>query len=76
MSCTSLIFRRPIPADYERVMAVMVAWWGDRDLLPMLPKVFFAHFRGASLIVEHEDELGGVVGRILPPGSGSTRRSR
>lgn len=57
MSCTGLTFRRPIPGDWERVMAVMPAWWNGRDLRAMLPRVFFEHFRGTSLLVEHEDKL-------------------
>jgi ribosomal protein S18 acetylase RimI-like enzyme len=57
VSCTSLIFRRPIPDDWERVVAVMPDWWDGRDLRAMLPKVFFEHFRGTSLLVEHEDRL-------------------
>jgi len=67
VSCTSLTFRRPIPADYERVMGVMVAWWDGRDLRPLLPKIFFEHFRSTSLVVEHEDELiGFLVGFLCP----------
>ena len=67
MSYTSLTFRRPIPADYERVMGVMVAWWDGRDLRPLLPKIFFEHFRSTSLVVEHEDELiGFLVGFLCP----------
>jgi ribosomal protein S18 acetylase RimI-like enzyme len=61
VSCTSLIFRRPIPDDWDRVMAVMPGWWDGRDLRPMLPKVFFEHFRGTSLLVEHEDRLVGFL---------------
>jgi ribosomal protein S18 acetylase RimI-like enzyme len=57
MSCTSLVFRRPIPDDWERVMAVLPSWWDGRDLRALLPKVFFEHFRGTSLLVEHEDML-------------------
>ena len=57
MSCTSLIFRRPIPDDWERVVAVLPSWWDGRDLRALLPKVFFEHFRGTSLLVEHEDTL-------------------
>jgi ribosomal protein S18 acetylase RimI-like enzyme len=65
--CTTLIFRRPIPADYERVMGVMVAWWDGRDLRPLVPKVFFEHFRSMSLVVEFEDELlGFLVGFLCP----------
>jgi ribosomal protein S18 acetylase RimI-like enzyme len=67
VSCTLLTFRRPIPADYERVMGVMVAWWDGRDLRPLLPRIFFEHFRSTSLLVEHEDELVGfLVGFLCP----------
>ena len=67
MSCTSLIFRRPIPDDWDRVLAVMPEWWGGRDLRAMLPEVFFEHFRTTSLVVEHEDELVGfLVGFSCP----------
>lgn len=61
MSCTSLTFRRPIPDDYDRVMAVMVEWWGGRDLRVMLPRIFFEHFRTTSLVAEHEDRLVGFL---------------
>jgi ribosomal protein S18 acetylase RimI-like enzyme len=57
VSCTSLVFRRPIPDDWERVMAVLPSWWDGRDLRALLPKIFFEHFRGTSLLVEHEDAL-------------------
>ena len=67
MSCTSLIFRRPIPDDWERVVAVMPSWWDGRDLRELLPKVFFEHFRSSSLLVEHEDRLVGfLVGFLCP----------
>lgn len=61
MSCSSLTFRRPIPDDYDRVMAVMVEWWGGRDLRVMLPRIFFEHFRTTSLVAEHEDRLVGFL---------------
>lgn len=67
MSCTSLTFRRPIPADWDRVMVVMPEWWGGRDLRGMLPKVFFEHFRHTSLVAEHEDLLVGfLIGFFCP----------
>ena len=67
VSCTSLIFRRPIADDWARVQAVMPEWWGGRDLRAMLPEVFFEHFRTTSLVVEHEDELiGFLVGFPCP----------
>jgi ribosomal protein S18 acetylase RimI-like enzyme len=67
MSCTSLVFRRPIPDDWERVNAVMPAWWGSPDAGAALPRVFFEHFRGTSLLVEHEDRLVAfLVGFLCP----------
>ena len=67
MSCTSLIFRRPIPDDWERVVAVMPAWWDGRDLRALLPKIFFEHFRSSSLLVEHEEQLVGFLAGFLCP---------
>ena len=67
MTCTLLTFRRPISQDHDRVMAVMVGWWGGRDLRPMLPRIFFEHFRSTSLVAEYEDELiGFLVGFPCP----------
>jgi GNAT superfamily N-acetyltransferase len=57
VSCTSLTFRRPIPDDHARVSAVMVDWWGGRDLRGLAPRIFFEHFRATSFVVEHEDQL-------------------
>lgn len=67
MSCTSLVFRRPIPGDWDRVTAVQPSWWDGRDLRALLPEVFFEHFRGTSLLVEHEDRLVAfLVGFFCP----------
>ena len=60
-SCTSLIFRRPVSDDWDRVMAVMPEWWAGRDLRAMLPHIFFEHFRSTSLIAEHEGQLLGFL---------------
>jgi GNAT superfamily N-acetyltransferase len=61
VSCTSLIFRRPIPDDWERVTVAMARWWDGRDPGALLPRIFFEHFRGTSLLVEHEDWLVGFL---------------
>ena len=31
------------------------AWWGGREMAPMLPKLFFLHFEGTSFVVEDDD---------------------
>jgi ribosomal protein S18 acetylase RimI-like enzyme len=62
-----MVFRRPIPDDWERVVALMPAWWDGRDLRALLPRIFFEHFRSTSLLVEHEDQLVGFfVGFLCP----------
>ena len=67
MRCGDISIRPPMPHDWERVTAVMVDWWGGRDLRPLLPRIFFEHFRSTSLIVEHEDRLVAfLVGFLCP----------
>jgi GNAT superfamily N-acetyltransferase len=67
VSCSDLTIRRAAPGDWDRVMAVMVDWWAGRDLRPMLPKVFFDHFRSTCLVAEQGDELTGfLVGFLCP----------
>jgi GNAT superfamily N-acetyltransferase len=57
MSCGGVTIRPAKPHDWERAMAVVVEWWGGRDLRALLPRVFFEHFGNTSLVAEHEDEL-------------------
>jgi GNAT superfamily N-acetyltransferase len=66
-SCTGLSVRHTQPIDWERVMAVMPAWWGGRDLRALLPRIFFEHFRSTSWVVEHEEQLVAfLVGFLCP----------
>ena len=47
--------RHAEPADYGRVIGRVNAWWGGRDMAPMLPRLFFVHFEGTSYVVDDED---------------------
>jgi predicted GNAT superfamily acetyltransferase len=47
--------RHAQPSDYGRVIGRVNAWWGGRDMAPMLPKLFFVHFEGTSFVAERED---------------------
>lgn len=65
--CTGLVIRHAQRLDWDRVVAVMPAWWGGRDLTHLLPRVFFEHFRTTSWVAEHEDELVAfLVGFLCP----------
>jgi predicted GNAT superfamily acetyltransferase len=47
--------RHAHPSDYGRVIARVNAWWGGREMAPMLPRLFFVHFEGTSYVVDDED---------------------
>lgn len=53
--------RSPLETDHGRVLAVLSAWWGGRDLRHLLPRLFFQHFNDTSLIVEQQGELVGFL---------------
>ena len=58
----TLEIRHAQPADYGRVIGRVNAWWGGRDMAPMLPKLFFVHFEGTSFVVDDEDgQLAGFL---------------
>jgi ribosomal protein S18 acetylase RimI-like enzyme len=48
----TLVFRRPVEADYRRVVDVVDEWWGGRPLRRLLPRLWFQHFTGTSWLVE------------------------
>ena len=63
--------RHAQPSDYGRVIGRVNAWWGGRDMAPMLPKLFFLHFEGTSFVAEREDGqlagfLVGFVSQTVP----------
>jgi ribosomal protein S18 acetylase RimI-like enzyme len=56
--------RHAQPSDYGRVIGRVNAWWGGRDMAPMLPKLFFLHFEGTSFVVDDE-ENGQLAGFLI-----------
>jgi ribosomal protein S18 acetylase RimI-like enzyme len=55
--------RHANPSDYGRVIQHVNAWWGGREMAPMLPKLFFLHFEGTSFVAE--DEEGRLVAFLI-----------
>lgn len=47
--------RHAEPSDYGRVIGRVNAWWGGREMAPMLPRLFFVHFEGTSYVLDDED---------------------
>ncbi|NUR76181.1 MAG: GNAT family N-acetyltransferase [Thermoleophilia bacterium] len=56
-----MLIRNAEPADYGRVIDVIDAWWGGRQMSAMLPKLFFVHFRDTSFVAEDDGELAGFL---------------
>lgn len=59
----ALEIRHANPSDYGRVIQHVNAWWGGRDMAPMLPKLFFLHFEGTSFVAE--DDEGKLVAFLI-----------
>jgi ribosomal protein S18 acetylase RimI-like enzyme len=55
--------RHAQPSDYGRVIQHVNAWWGGREMAPMLPQLFFVHFEGTSFVAE--DEGGRLAGFLV-----------
>ena len=66
MTDGDLVYRRPVPDDYPRIVAVVDEWWGGRPLRRLLPRLWLEHFRGTSWLAEREDGrlTGFIVGFI------------
>lgn len=57
----SLKIRNGRPADHQKVVSVMPAWWDGRDLTSALLKIFFIHFRNTTYVAEVKDDLVGFL---------------
>jgi len=53
--------RQADPADYPQVIGVVDDWWGGRRMAPMLPKLFFVHFRDTSFVAEEDGRIVGFL---------------
>jgi ribosomal protein S18 acetylase RimI-like enzyme len=58
-----VVIRHAQPSDYGRVIQHVNAWWGGREMAPMLPKLFFLHFEGTSFVAERAD--GTIAGFLI-----------
>jgi GNAT superfamily N-acetyltransferase len=49
------------PSDYPSIISVVNEWWGGRNMVDMLPKLFFVHFRQTSFVAECDGNIVGFV---------------
>jgi L-amino acid N-acyltransferase YncA len=68
-----LNWRRPERSDHGRIVAVVDEWWGGRQMVAMLPRLFVDHFADMSYVVEDDDgRLVGFVIAFLSPTDAQT----
>ncbi len=53
--------RHAEPADHANVIARIDDWWGGRPMAPMLPRLFFVHFRDTSFVAEADGRPAGFL---------------
>lgn len=59
----SYVWRSPTASDHAEIAPLVDQWWGGRAVQQMLPRLFFTHFSGTSLVVLAAD--GGYVGFVV-----------
>ncbi|TYS55919.1 GNAT family N-acetyltransferase [Sutcliffiella horikoshii] len=53
--------------DFLRISTNLNTWWGGRDMIDMLPRLFILHFKDTSYIIEdNEETIGFVIGFVSP----------
>jgi ribosomal protein S18 acetylase RimI-like enzyme len=54
-----------VSADYDRIAPLVDEWWGGRQMIDMLPRLFFVHFSDTAFVAEDGDELCGFLAGFL-----------
>jgi ribosomal protein S18 acetylase RimI-like enzyme len=57
--------RNAVSADYDRIAPLVDEWWGGRQMIDMLPRLFFVHFRETTFVAEEDGELAGFLAGFL-----------
>lgn len=59
------------PGDYRVIINAVDEWWGGRQMMQMLPKLFFVHFRSTSFVAENDGHIVGFVVGFLSQSFGN-----
>jgi ribosomal protein S18 acetylase RimI-like enzyme len=50
-------------SDYDAIISVLDEWWGERQMVAMLPRLFFKYFSETSFLSEIDDtKVGFLIG--------------
>ncbi|QPC45872.1 GNAT family N-acetyltransferase [Mangrovibacillus cuniculi] len=52
-------------SDFDSISPLLNVWWGGRQMVDMLPRLFFQHFSSTSLVMEQDDEIIGFLVGLL-----------
>jgi ribosomal protein S18 acetylase RimI-like enzyme len=58
---TAITIRNGDPADYDRIIDQIDAWWSGRRMGAMLPRLFFTHFRPWTYVAVQGDAIVGFL---------------
>lgn len=48
-------------SDYDAIISVLNEWWGERQMVDMLPRLFFKYFCNTSFLAEIGDKRAGFL---------------
>jgi ribosomal protein S18 acetylase RimI-like enzyme len=48
-------------SDYDAIISVLNEWWGERQMVAMLPRLFFKYFSGTSFMAETGNKRAGFL---------------
>jgi ribosomal protein S18 acetylase RimI-like enzyme len=61
----AIAVRRAEASDYDRIAPVVDEWWGGREMIDMLPRLFFVHFGDTAFVAEDGGEIAGFLAGFL-----------
>jgi len=57
--------RNAASADYDKIAPLVDEWWGGRQMIDMLPRLFFVHFSETAFVAEDRGDLCGSLAGFL-----------
>ncbi len=65
MNTDGITVRPAAEDDHPALVAAVDEWWGGRRMAPLLPRLFFQHFRDTGLVAERDGRpVGFVIGFV------------
>jgi ribosomal protein S18 acetylase RimI-like enzyme len=59
------MIRQATPEDYDYIISSLNDWWDGRQMVDMLPRLFFEHFGDTSFVAEIDGRIAGFITGFL-----------